>query len=319
MSAIHNLKTKKWVRPFDAAQRCEGAACRFDGWARLLVSVCGIGLSLLFGSRSAQADSGLAVIRAGVQQSEDAPFVPADFRFMPGDYVYFTFDIAGFHVRTNPEAGTRHMSLTYEITPQDSENVSLAPTIKGGIDVDLNPEDKEWTPKRRASFLLPSYVAAGQYHLHVAVQDSIAKAETTADVPFLIGGVKVLQPDVITAQNFAFLRKENDREPLEVPAYSPGDTVFARFNLVGFRLGQKNEYNLSYGVTVLRPDGRPFLNNPQAAELKGDSFYPAKYLPGTIALTVPPNAERGQYVITLALHDLIGNRTSEFKQSFSIE
>ncbi len=313
--------SRQVVQPFDADCSRRGAkACRFDDRRFFSVSVTTLCLLLhLLTASSICPEPSLAVLRAGIQQSEDAPFAPGDFRFLPGDFVYLTFDVAGFGVRTDKDAGTRHLSLRYEITPEDSGRVPLVAPLTGAIDADLNPEDKSWTPKRRASFVLPSFVAAGRYQVHVAVHDLIAKTQVATDVPFLIGGIEIPHSDAFSAEKFAFLRKESDRDPLEVPAYAPGDTVFARFDMVAFKTGKNHEYDLSYGISVFRPDGKPFLNDPHAAELKGESFYPAKYLPGSIAVTVPPNASRGLYVLTLTLHDLIGNQTSAIKQSFSIE
>ena len=292
---------------------------RLDRHRLFVLSITTLLFIISASRRFARADSSLAVIEAGIQQAEDAPFIPPSYHFLPGDFVYLTFEIAGFSVKTDRSTDTRHISLTYEIEPQDADDVALVAPIKGTIEADLNPEDKNWTPKRRASFLLPSYIAAGNFHVRIVGRDFVGKSEASKDLPFLIGGIEVPHTYSLTAQNFAFVRKEGDRDALEVAAYAPGDTVFARFNMIGFKLGKGNRYELSYGVTVLRPDGKPLLQDPHAAELKDDTFYPARYLPGSIAITTPSNAPKGQYVFTLTIHDLIGNRTSEIKQSFSIE
>jgi hypothetical protein len=265
------------------------------------------------------AESQLAVVDAGVQASEDAPFVTTDYRFMPGEYVYFTFQIAGFAIKSEERGEVRRISLTYEVETQDANGVALAPSVSDKVQTDLSPEDKNWLPKRRASFLIPSFLAAGEYRVHVTVRDVFGKTEAAANYPFRVGGVGVQASPVLTVQNFGFLRSEGDREPLSVAAYRPGDTVYARFEMVGYKLGPNNAYDLSYGLTVLRPNGKPFFQDPKAAELRSDSFYPAQFLPGTIELTTTPDTARGEYVIILTVRDLIGNQTYELKRAFSVE
>lgn len=277
-------------------------------------------LSLQVRAAAAQAaESQLAVVDAGVQASEDAPFVNADYRFLPGDYVYFTFQIAGFTIKSEERDEVRRISLTYKIEPQDANGVALTPAVSDKVQTDLSPEDKNWLPKRRASFLIPSFIAAGEYRVHVTVQDIFGKTEAAASYPFRVGGVRLQPSSVLTVQNFGFLRSESDREPLSVPAYRPGDAVYARFEMAGYKLGPNNAYDLSYGLTVLRPNGKPFFQDPKAAELRSDSFYPAQFLPGTIELTTTPDTARGEYVIVLTVRDVIGNQTYELKRAFSVE
>lgn len=264
-------------------------------------------------------ENGLAVLDGGVERSEDAPYVSSSFQFLPGDYLYFTFHIAGFKVQTNEKTEIKSVSLEYEVTPQDANNVPLAPPFEGKIQDDLSKEDKNWTPKRRASFLLPSYVAAGEYHVHVVAKDLVGKTEVTRDYPFQMGGVHVSPGSSVQTQDFEFLRNEDDANALELPAYAPGDTVWARFQMIDFKLDAGNKYRLSYGLKVLRPDGKAFLDEANAARIESDSFYPAQYVPGELQITTPKNAAHGSYTLTLTVRDLVANQTFELKRTFSIE
>ena len=273
----------------------------------------------MFPKAAWSAENQLAVVAAGVQASEDAPFVSRDYRFLPGDYVYFTFQIAGFTIQSEERDEVHRISLSYEITPEDSNGIPLTPPASDKIQTELSPEDKEWLPKRRVSFLIPSFIGSGDYHMHVAVKDLFGKAETSADFPFRAGGIQVQPSATLTVENFQFLRAENDREGLKVAAYSPGDTVYARFDMVGYKLGPNNGYRLSYGLSVLRPNGKPFFQEPNAAELKSESFYPAQFVPGTINLTTTADTPKGEYVVVLTVRDLIGNGSYEARQAFSIE
>jgi hypothetical protein len=268
---------------------------------------------------SHEADNPLAIIDSGVQRAEDAPYVPASFKFLPGEYVYFSFHISGFGSKLNEKTETRAISLEYELTPQDANHVPLTEPLKGVIQEDLGKEDKNWIPKRRASFLLPSFVAAGTFQIHVAVKDLIAKTETTRDFPFQIGGVAIGDAASLHVESFEFLRNQDDAAALELPAYAPGDTVFARFEMVGFKHEAGNKYKLSYGLKVLRPDGKPFLDAPNAAQISSDSFYPAPYVPGDLQITTPKNAARGAYQLTLTVRDEAGNQSFDLKRTFTIE
>jgi len=268
---------------------------------------------------SHEGDNPLAVIDAGVERSEDAPYVPKDFQFLPGEYVYFSFHISGFGGKLNEKTETRTISLEYELTPQDANHVALTQPVKGVIQDELGKEDKNWIPKRRASFLLPSFVAAGTFQIHVVVKDLIAKSEAARDYPFEIGGVHVGNAGSLGVESFNFLRNQDDTASLELPAYAPGDTVWARFQMIGFKYEAGNKYKLSYGLKVLRPDGKPFLDAPNAAQISSDSFYPAPYVPGDLQITTPKNAERGSYQLTLTVRDEVSNQTFELKRTFTIE
>jgi len=277
-------------------------------------------LTLLFLPTVVNADGALAVIGAGVQSAEDAPFVQSDYRFQPGEFVYTTFQIAGFQAEGGgSDEKPRKVSMTYSVTTEDANGVALCPPVEEKIQEELNAEDKNWTPKRRASFLIPSFVAAGEYQIHIAVRDLIGKTETSKLVPFRIGGVTILNPGTLNVQNFQFFRRENDREAVEVPAYSAGDSVFVRFIMTGFKLGEKNAYHVSYQLLVTRPDGKPYLDRPDAAELASESFYPAQYLPGEFALTTSRGSAKGTYIILLRVSDKVANTSKEVRFPFTIE
>lgn len=265
------------------------------------------------------AQSSLAIVDAGVQQAEDTPFLPTDYRFLPGEFVYFSFQVAGFSIKSEDSNEARRISLSYEITPEDSKGIALTPPNTGAVQVALNPEDKNWMPKRRVSFLLPSFIAAGEYRIHAVIKDLFAKSEISKDFPFRVGGIKIEPSDTLTAENVRFFRNENDREPLELPAYRPGDSIYVSFDMVGYKLGPGNAYHVAYGLTVLRPDGKPFITQPNAAELNKTSFYPAQFVPGSLKLTTSSDSSRGEYVIVLTVRDLIGNQTYETRQAFSLE
>ena len=263
-------------------------------------------------------DSGLSIINAGVQSSEDGPFVSSSFRFLPGDDIHATFQIAGFVTKQSSDQA-KTISLTYSVVIEDVNGRLFAESVTGAIETELSHEDKSWTPKRRVSFSLPSFLAAGKAQLRIQVGDIIANSATTKTVPFTIGGVAVTPADSVSVQHLDFLRGENDREALGLPAYTPGDSVFARFEIVNFKTGVENAYHVVYDLLVLRPDGKPFIQQPHAAELQGNGFYPAQVLPGTLQLTTSPSSTKGNYSIKLTVHDILAKTTYDVKSAFTLE
>ena len=267
----------------------------------------------------AASENKLAVINAGVSSSDDGPLVAPDYRFLPGDYLYVTFEISGFVVKSEHGSETRQIALTYEVAVEDESRRPLVPAFNGEIKTELSPEDKNWIPKRRASFLLPSFVAAGPFHVRVSAKDLFGNSENSQDTPFLMGGVHLKVADSITVENFQFFRSADDNEALSVPAYSPGDIVHARFDMTGYRFAEGNRYHVAYSLVVLAPDGKPYIRAPDAANLQSDSFYPAQFVPGTLELQTKKNSAHGEYIIVLTARDLLTDKTFEIKQAFSIE
>jgi hypothetical protein len=293
---------------FEAAMYC---------WSRVVTSIAISALTIASAARA--SDQSLAIVGAGVQASEDAPFVSSDYLFLPGDYVYFTFEVTGFAISGSEDDDVRSISLSYEVTPEDASGTALAKPEGGRIATTLSPQDKNWTPKRRASFLLPSFVAAGTYRVHIAVRDEFGKAQIQRDFPFQVGGIKIVPSKSISIENFRFLRSPEDSKPLEIPAYSPGDHVFARFEMAGYKFGPGNKYDVAYDITVLGPDGKPFIRQPNAAELASGSFYPAQFVPAVLNLITKRSNERGEYILVVRARDLLGNRSCETRQAFSLE
>jgi len=290
-----------------------------DALTRISVALVMLNPAIFAAQEAAPMQNPLQIVSAGVETSEDAPFVGASYRFLPGDYVYCVFQIAGYAAQKKGESDVRKISLTFEITPQDAKGIALTPAASGVIQEELSAEDKNWTPKRRASFLLPSFLAAGDFHLHVVVTDVIGHISTERDLPFHAGGTVVAPTESLTVQDFQFLRKEDDTEPLDVPAYAPGDTIYARFTMTGFRLAAGNGYRLSYGLTVNRPDGKPYLSEQTAASLSDSSFYPVAFVPSSLSIATTRTTARGHYVLLLTVHDLTSSQKYQVKRTFTIE
>ena len=52
--------------------------------------------------------------------------------------------------------------------------------------------------------------------------------------------------------------------------------------MTGYKLGDKNQVNIDYGLKVLREDGSLAYEQPEAATQKIQTFYPQRYQPGEL-------------------------------------
>ena len=259
----------------------------------------------------------LSLERATLHQSEDGPPVNGSFEFSPGDTVYFSCQLAGYQKHEKDDK--QDIALSYSVEARDARDILLAPAANGQIASDVSPEDKNWMPKIRFSFVLPPFAASGEYQIQIQVKDQYSANEARIRVPFTVLGRDVPASDTLVVRNFRFFRSEDDQQALQIPAYRPGDMVWARFDMTGYRLGEGNQHDVEYGVTVLRPNGEVTYSQPRAAEEKTQTFYPQRYVPGELSLSLPKDVKSGQYTIVLAVRDNLGGQAYEAREKFSVE
>ena len=71
--------------------------------------------------------------------------------------------------------------------------------------------------------------------------------------------------------------------------------------------------------TVTRSDGKVLVTPGEPSVDKGVSFYPMRYAPCEMSLTLQPNIKPDEYTILISAQDRIGNQTAESKQTFRVE
>ncbi len=272
-------------------------------------------LLVALASAAYPATAPLAILKAGISDIEDGPPVGSGFAFVPGQFVFLTFHISGF--KPSPD---QKIQLTCKTDAFDPKGVRLVETMADKVDTTLTPEDKNWKPLVRQQFLIPPIVASGTYKITVQVTDDLTSGATvTEDIPFQVRGREVAPSDALTIRNFHFYRGEDDRDPLTIAAYRPGDTLWARFDIVGYKFGPNNGIDVDYGISVLAPGGKVLYTQDKAAEEKSSSFYPKAYVPGSMNLSLQSNIRPGQYTIAITARDHTGNQTADAKADFSIE
>jgi hypothetical protein len=277
-------------------------------------------LVLASGCLGIAAEKPLAIVHPVFARSEDGPPEATDEDFVPGETVYFSCRVEGYRKADKPDDyGKQNVSLKFQIEVRDKSGALLKPVQEGKTETTVTQEDKDWMPKLRDTIVVPPLADTGEYTVLVKLSDELAKAAVEKTSVFHIKGRDVAPSDTLVVRNFRFLRGEDDVKPLSVAAYRPGDAVWARFDMTGYKLGEKNQVDIEYGLTVLREDGSVAYTEPQAANQKIESYYPQRYQPGELNLNLAKDQPLGKYTIVLSVHDNLGQQMYETRETFSVE
>jgi hypothetical protein len=266
------------------------------------------------------ADKPLAIVHPVFAISEDGAPEAADEDFVPGETVYFSCQAEGYRKADKPDDyGKQNISLKFQIEVRDKNGILLKPVQEGKIETTVTQEDKDWKPKFSDTIVVPPLADTGEYVVVVKLSDELAKATQEKRAVFHIKGRDVAPSDILTVRNFRFLRNEDEERPLVVAAYRPGDSVWAKFDMTGYKFGEKNQVDIEYGLTVLREDGSVAYSEPQAANQKIQTYYPQRYQPGELNLNLAKDQPLGKYTIVLTVHDNLGQQMYETRETFSVE
>src|SRR4051794_37853673 len=256
----------------------------------------------------------LEVVRPVIAQSDGGVPVPSGFDHIPGELLFFSCRIAGYS-----KTAEEKVHVTYSVQAFDPKGVPLTELSKNELMTDVSPQDKERMPKIVTDVQIPPLVASGTYNLLVKAEDVFAKTTTELAIPFHVRGRDVPQSDTLVVRNFEFLRGEEETHPLEKAAYKPGDAVWMKFDMTGFKYGEKNKTDVSYSTAFLSPSGKVLWTQPEPAVEQSESFYPKRYISAQMALNLLPKTSPGEYTIVLTVKDAIGNQSVESKHTFSVE
>ncbi len=277
-------------------------------------------LVLVSGCFAIAADKPLAIVHPVFARSEDGAPEASDEDFVPGETVHFSCLAEGYKKMDKPnDYGKRDVSLKFQIEVRDKNGVLLKPIQEGKIETTVTDEDKDWKPKLRDTIVVPPLADTGEYVVLVKLSDELSKANEEKRAVFHIKGRDVAPSDTLTVRNFRFLRGEDDEKPLPVAAYRPGDAVWARFEMTGYKFGDKNQVDIEYGLTVLSEDGSVAYTEPQAANQKIQTYYPQRYQPGVLNLNLAKDQPLGKYTIVLAVRDNLSQQMYETRETFSVE
>jgi len=260
------------------------------------------------------ASGPLAVVNPIISDSEGGAALSPTLNHVPGETLFFSFLVDGYHASS---ADKVHLAYKAQVT--DPQGVPIIEPVTAEIEETLAPEDKAWKPRAHFEILIPPLAGSGTYKIAISLTDEIAKASATKEVTFQVRGQRVDPSDTLVIRNFGFYRSDEDAQPLVKAVYHPGSSVWARFDIIGFKYGEGNAIDVSYGVTLLAPGGKVLWSQADAASDKSQSFYPKRYVPGAMSLNLQPNIRPGEYTMVVTARDQIGNQTCESREVFRIE
>ncbi len=260
------------------------------------------------------AASALEVVKPVISQSDGGPPDTAGFVHVAGETLFFTCRVANF--TKSPE---EKVHLAYSVEAFDPLGVPLSEIYKNEISDEVTPQDRDWLPKIETEIDTPPLGPTGAYKIVVKVEDLIGKTSAELSVPFQIRGHAVQLSDTLVVRNFQFFRGEDDTQPLEKAAYHPGDAVWAKFDIVGYKLGDKNAIDVSYVTSLISPAGKVMWTQPDPAVDHDASFYPKRYVTASMGINLLKDTAPGVYMIGVQVKDGIGNQTAEAKFPFTLQ
>ena len=254
------------------------------------------------------------IVRPIISDSDGGAALPASFDHRPGETMFFSCRVTGF--QKTPE---EKIHLAYSVQAFDSKGVPLMELFKNEITDEVTPQDKEWMPKVQTEVVIPPLIGSGTYKIVVHAEDLVGHAQAELSVPFEVSGRNVAPSDSLTVRNFGFYRSEDELQALEKPAYRPGDAVWAKFDITGFRYGPHNKIDVGYVISILDGGGKVLWTQPEPTTVETESFYPKLYVPASMSITVQKNTKPGPYTISASIKDEIGGQSYEARQTFTVE
>ncbi len=179
----------------------------------------------------------LAIDRLALHQYEDGPLLGPDYEFLPGETAYFSCRVSGFQTQLKEE--DRAAKVTWEMRVEDPNGALLQKPSSGKIEETLSSQDKTWIPKFLATFTVPPFAMSGVYKIPVHIRDEIAGKDVNATLEFKVRGHEVEPSDTLVARNFRILHSETETAATP-PVFRPGDTLWAKFDIIGFKTAEGN-------------------------------------------------------------------------------
>lgn len=256
----------------------------------------------------------LQVLRAAISQSEDGIPLQSGDNFRPGDIAFFSFQVENYRV-----GPTGKVDLVGHMQAFDPKGVAIAPADEETIGTSVSEEDKDWKPKLRLQLQLPSIAPPGTYKIKYEVTDRQTHQNAASELAFAVGGRGVEPASALTIRNLGFYRTQEEQTPLKVVAYRPGDTLWVRFDAIGYKYGEQNAIDVAYDVAVLSPDGKQMYSQEDAAVERSQAYYPQPWVPGGFNLSLQPTMRAGTYTLVLTARDGVGKQTATEKAEFRVE
>jgi hypothetical protein len=106
---------------------------------------------------------------------------------------------------------------------------------------------------------------------------------------------------------------------MEKPVYKPGESLWVKFDITGFKYGPKNKTDISYVTSIVSPSGKVMWTQPEPGTEQSESFYPKRYISAGMGVNLLAGTRPGEYTIVLTMKDTVGNQSVESKHPFTVE
>src|ERR1017187_191393 len=258
--------------------------------------------------------------------------------------VHVTYSLQAFDPKGAPLTEIYKNEMITDVAPQDKEwmpkiatEIQIPPLVGAGtykvlvkiedlvnntkaeVGVPFEVRSKIVEPKIATEIQIPPLVGAGTYKVLVKIEDLVNNTKAEVGVPFEVRS-KIVEPsDTLVVRNFQFFRAEEDPQPLQKAVYRGGNVLWARFDIIGFKYGDKNRIDVSYIASVLGSGGKVLWTQPEPAAEQSDSFYPKRYVAASMSITLATNTTPADYTIAVTVTDAVGKQTYETKQAFTVE
>lgn len=255
----------------------------------------------------------LSPVRITLHQGEDGPPLPAGYEFVSGEPVYVSFRVAGVKQVKD------RVDVRWQIIATDPDGLLLFPALNGAIREEVSAADETWLPRVQQTLALPAMLTSGVYRMKIRVADELAQASAEQTLEFKVRGRTYEPPGQIAVRNLKLYREENDRFPAEPPLFTAGATIWIRFDLAAFSIGDKNRIDVEYDVAVLRPSGKVLFEQNNAAAESDTPFYPKRAMYGGFSINTTPDLSPGEYTVIIRARDKQAGNAVEEKATFRVE
>jgi hypothetical protein len=249
---------------------------------------------------------------------EGGPGIPQPHEFDPGDMVAFRARIAGFRI-AEVDFRRFRVFLSYEVAAFDFRGIPIGDPRKDIINESVEVEDKQWQPVVEHDFFLPPLAEYGDYEVRIKVRDEISQRQQAFIQKFRVNGKRLPQLDEATVINFGFYRRPSDSSAMPEGVYRAGNTLWAKFDVAGFKIAEQNRFHVACDVEVRDAEGNVLFTQPDALEESASPEYPRRFVPGEFSLQIQPGTAKAQYAVAVIARDLIADTTTEHVFPFVVE
>ena len=227
---------------------------------------------------------------------------------------FFSFQVENYRMGLSGK-----VQLAGHVEVFDVNGTPIQPRDEELIGTTLSQEDKNWKPKMRLQIQLPSLAPPGNYTIRFEATDQQSHQSAAGELAFPVGGRGVERSPALVVRNLGFYRSQDEENPLQSVVYHPGDMLWVRFDITGYKYGEQNSIDVGYDVAVLSPDGKQLFAEEDAAVEKSQAFYPQPWVPAAFNLVLQPNMSPGTYTLVLTAKDAVVSQKAETKAEFRVE